>query len=496
MIFPPAGAKELNTDLGDDIGVYLEDGTILKDDRVLQSEIVTNSVVVLSTEPPRELLVIPSTPDASPVIQEQIKRVEEWNNGLQMQLSPTLPCSSAASSFSEETSSQRSSNSVSSPPAEQLSCGGSILRLPDFTSGVREALIKNESAEVWSQVITQTVDYYRRFYPDRFFKSEDYRLLGQIMFKKYPSITRFGKQPWSAFTAAVSARMRSIRHKIVAKRKLEEEGTGKDLIPKSKRKLDMVANVSTVQEDNLLSTDEYDSHKKEMELEMKKENPSVCHVKLLMDRMRSTRVAMSKKFTKRIMFNVIKSAPALSRGDFVLEEFKIMKGWTDKDVEDAYTRVGNLVDEVKKTKTFKWSTDEMVDVMALRYLESFVGFKKGRGGRFKHCIDVKWEVDDERISAELEKASDVDDSPKLVIFSNSENVVLISCVGDNQIVNIEGVDVRNSLLILISLYYILDLNFPRGYSQFLGVVQEIVVKDKFKGNCSGGMIEWMSTMGK
>ena len=482
--------------------MYLEDGTLLTDDRVLESDIVKASVVVLAAEPPKEILVIQSTPDASPISDEHLSRVQQWTNSTGFPFEHTSPSfhSSGASNLSEETGSQKSTSSISSPGAETSSFSvGAVIKLPDFTSGVTEALLKNESAEVWSQMVTQTVDYYRRFYPQRMQCSEDYRVLGQMMLRKYPTIARFGKQPWSAFTHAVSSRMRSMRHQN--KRKSEVEALGVDSegsssgtsTPKSKRQLCMVPTV-TVQNEDLLSDEEYNAHTKEMWIELSKDNISVSHLRHMLRITHETRQARVKKYTDRIMYNVIQSAPALQRGDMVIEEFKWMKGWTDKEIEDCFTRISNLVDKIKSFKNFKWSTEEMADVMAIRYLEKQVGFKKGRGGKYQHSLEVKWEVDDQSIAREIEKSSTEDDSPKLVIFSNSESVVLICLVGDGCTVNIEGTDVRNAILILICLYYIFDLRFPRCYSQFLGIMQEIVIQDKYKGTSSSGMVEWMSKL--
>ena len=460
----------------------MEDGTLLKDDRVLDSDIVKSSVVVLAVEPPKEILVVASTPDVS----LNVDRVQQWTNNTFTPVSHVSP--SSASSMSEETSSQRSTGSVFSSSAEISS---PILKLPDFTSGVREALLKNESAEVWSQVVTQSVDYYRRFYPDRLQCSEDYRLVGQMMLRKYPSIARFGKHPYSAFTHAVSSRMRSIRHQN--KRKdMDNSGDDASSEPKSKRKLSMVPSVQMVHTDDLLSSEEYEAHKKEMSAEMDKDNPSVSHLRHMLKITYDNRVVEMKNFRDRLMYNMVKSAPPLQRGDMLLEEFKMIKGWKDKDIEDAYTRLCNILEIIKSCKNFKWGTSDMISVMAFRYLEKQVGFKRGRGGKYKNVVEVKWEVGDEKIGHELEKCSDVDDSPKLVIFSNSENVVLICLVGDGTIVNIDGTDVCNALLVLMSVYYILDMRYPRCYSQFLGILQEIVLKDKFQGTSSSGMIEWMS----
>ena len=73
---------------------------------------------------------------------------------------------------------------------------GERLTLPEFSSGVKTALCAGNSSEIWSQIIEELVTFYSRKYPDRMKCSDDYQIVGRLMFAAYPSIGRFGTHPW------------------------------------------------------------------------------------------------------------------------------------------------------------------------------------------------------------------------------------------------------------------------------------------------------------
>lgn len=131
-------------------------------------------------------------------------------------------------------------------------------------------------------------------------------------------------------------------------------------------------------------------------------------------------------------------------------------------------------------------------VMGYRHLEKEVGFTKGRGGKYKHSIDVKFEVSDDKIDGILEKNTAQDDSPKLLVFSNSDNISLITIVADGHNITVDGTDIVHGIIILLGTYYIANLQYPRCYSQFLGLIQEVGLKEEYKGTTSTGYTNWMS----
>ena len=70
------------------------------------------------------------------------------------------------------------------------------LQLPEFSSGVKMALSQGNSSEVWSQMIEELITFYARRYPNRLKCSEDYQIVGRLMYSAYPSIGRFGTHQW------------------------------------------------------------------------------------------------------------------------------------------------------------------------------------------------------------------------------------------------------------------------------------------------------------
>ena len=70
------------------------------------------------------------------------------------------------------------------------------LELPVFASGVKTALIEGKSNEVWSQMIDELVMFYARKFPSRLKCSDDYQLVGRMIFSTYPTVGRFGTHQW------------------------------------------------------------------------------------------------------------------------------------------------------------------------------------------------------------------------------------------------------------------------------------------------------------
>ena len=70
------------------------------------------------------------------------------------------------------------------------------LELPVFSLGVKTALIEGKSNEVWRQMIDELVMFYARKFPSRLKCSDDYQLVGRMMFSTYPTVGRFGTHPW------------------------------------------------------------------------------------------------------------------------------------------------------------------------------------------------------------------------------------------------------------------------------------------------------------
>ena len=70
---------------------------------------------------------------------------------------------------------------------------------------------------------------------------------------------------------------------------------------------------------------------------------------------------------------------------------------------DVYVQAGEL---------WCMCTMEICSIMALRYFEAKVGLNKGKGGKYKHSIEVHYKVEYANIDGLLEKTTHEDDMPK------------------------------------------------------------------------------------
>ena len=71
-----------------------------------------------------------------------------------------------------------------------------VLELPVFSTGVKNALGEGKSAEVWGQMLDELVMFYSRKYPKRLDCSDNYQIVGRMMYSTYPTIGRFGTHQW------------------------------------------------------------------------------------------------------------------------------------------------------------------------------------------------------------------------------------------------------------------------------------------------------------
>ena len=62
------------------------------------------------------------------------------------------------------------------------------LTIPEFSSGVRAALIQGESTDVWGKIVDELIAFYSLKYPSRMRCSEDYQIVGKMLIKAYPCL--------------------------------------------------------------------------------------------------------------------------------------------------------------------------------------------------------------------------------------------------------------------------------------------------------------------
>ena len=143
---------------------------------------------------------IPTTPNASPKLPSLKKNSSRSQSPCSAASDRTIPYVDGEGDNLPGTSSpcNMTFNDTNSKVSNwlQLSAGVKPLNLPEFSSGVREALENNRCHEVWSKMIRELAEYYIKFYPEMRSDTVKFQEIGRMMFEKYRCIERLGKNPW------------------------------------------------------------------------------------------------------------------------------------------------------------------------------------------------------------------------------------------------------------------------------------------------------------
>ena len=135
----------------------------------------------------------------------------------------------------------------------------------------------------------------------------------------------------------------------------------------------------------------------------------------------------------------------------------------------------------------------MVKIENMKKIEKKVGFGCGRGATSKSCVKIKKNIPDKDIEKYL--ISKEEETPKIIIFADGENIEMINIIGDGMVVNIERKSIEYSLVVLTACYYVYDLAFPRQYEQFLEFMKHCIFKDEDKKKKkTAGFIELLYKM--
>ena len=257
------------------VQVFLEDGTVIEDENALMCEWLQKEVLYIGTE----MINLNMN-------QNKLDQIRKFLGGSGSALEVTQREKDHVDI--SEISPNATPSGASSSSGKEFNRG--TLVLPDFTAPVKDALESDKANEVWSQMINQLGDFYRKYFPERFQSSEDYRWVGGEMYKRYPSISRMGMHPWSALTHSLSCKMQSLRHS--AQKKLDGVETG-DEAPRKKSRSNACEIVNTLNDgssdDQLLDKEDYVKHKKEMKEIVRKGGEMSAHGKFLLRQTYSNR---------------------------------------------------------------------------------------------------------------------------------------------------------------------------------------------------------------
>ena len=392
----------------ENVKVFLEDGTVIEEDNALMCEWLQKEVLFIG----KDMINLNMN-------QNKLDQIRRFLGG--------------AGSGSEATPREKDSvelNDISpnGTPSGGTSTSGKefnrgTLVLPDFTAPVRDALDSDKANDVWSQMINQLGDFYRKYFPERFHSSEDYRWVGGEMYKRYPSIARLGMHPWSALTHSLSCKMRSLRHS--AKKKLDGVETGGEVPRKKSRSnsCEIVHMNSGSSDDNLLDKEDYVKHKKEMKEIVRKGGEVSAHGKFLLRQTYDNRQKEKDEMGQEsnVMQKIVKMAPIIFvHPEYLMYEFALMKKLSDKEKEELYVSVGEILEKILAKKKPKYDGEEMNKAMAFRYLEQEIGFRKGRGGKYKNIVQTLWDTEDDRVEEKC--ISEENEAPKLLVFIKNEDV--------------------------------------------------------------------------
>jgi hypothetical protein len=119
-------------------------------------------------------------------------------------------------------------------------------------------------------------------------------------------------------------------------------------------------------------------------------------------------------------------------------------------------------------------------------LERKVGYTRGRGTHFMHCLTLKNEIKDAQMQEIM--ATQENESPKLFVFANEKQVELITLAADTLIIQLQDCDVIYGILALVASYFVFSVSYPKSYSQQLGLLEQLLLKEKFLERKSAGFM--------
>ena len=104
----------------------------------------------------------------------------------------------------------------------------------------------------------------------------------------------------------------------------------------------------------------------------------------------------------------------------------------------------------------------------------------GRGASKKECVVIGNDCDPVK-AKKLEE--ETDEFPRLVIHFTGNKFTHAFVVADGVTIDTQANDIAFAVVVLLGCYYAFNLKYPTCWQNFIGLVQHIVVQEKF-GNSS------------
>ena len=75
-----------------------------------------------------------------------------------------------------------------------------------------------------------------------------------------------------------------------------------------------------------------------------------------------------------------------------------------------------------------------------------------------------------------------DEFPRLVLYFKGNKFTHATAVGDKVIIDTQANDIPYATIVLIACYYVFNLKYPTCWQHFLGLIQHIVVQEKYSNS--------------
>ncbi|VDI20620.1 Hypothetical predicted protein [Mytilus galloprovincialis] len=166
-----------------------------------------------------------------------------------------------------------------------------------------------------------------------------------------------------------------------------------------------------------------------------------------------------------------------------------------RDQERLMTRTRII--KINDIKCFFFETDTEKSIALVKGLENNVNRNKGKGIKSRSCIKVVKNV--QKIDSIPIKHLETEEgeAPYVVVFLDQEGNTLCShVIGHGRKIIEQTLNVLDSLLLLIAVYYVFDLDYPEIYSQTLGILQQWAIGDQYTQQKSSNWIKFYDVLSR
>ncbi|XP_070574004.1 uncharacterized protein [Ptychodera flava] len=363
--------------------------------------------------------------------------------------------------------------------------------LPKFSPLVEKHLTDTcIPSVIWQKMIKECGVYYMENFPGIRDQS-GYKVIGEKMYKRYPSISLEGERPWSVFTKNLSQHIRHQRHQMKTKSKTgpQQESASND--PPAKRLRFQSLQMSDSSQE--VSEEDIGRHVEEMKAEWKKQSSkrSVEHIKALLRSTRQDRVQILVDTPSGSISKILERYPCLTDSSYVLYELSLMLG--SERVKTMAKNLKTLLFVIEDISNVipKSQNDPLRMLAVILYMEKRIKMKHGGKAsssalsKAASIITLVEDVADEDINTALKSREC--EAPHIMVFTAAGELSGLYIIGDTVHITVEKNEgIMSAVLKLMASYYIFDLSYPKSHAMILGLLQSFVMEEAFKQKTSQG----------